>query len=402
MFQINENYLQLNKSYLFSTIAQKVETFTASHPSAHIIRLGIGDVTLPLSPAVVNAMHKAVDEMAKEGTFRGYGPEQGYGFLRDKIAEIDFQQRGISIAADEIFVSDGSKSDTGNIGDVLGDDNIVAITNPVYPVYLDTTIMRFGKKGQIILLSCKEENGFLPELPSQPVDVIYLCYPNNPTGTVMTKEELKKWVDWALEHGSIILFDAAYEAYIQDGNIPRSIYEIEGAERCAIEFRSFSKNAGFTGVRCSYTVVPKSLKTVTANGEEVFLNNLWSRRQSTKFNGTTYIVQRAAEAVYSIDGQKEMQEMVAYYMQNAQIIRRGLINKGWTVFGGENSPYVWMKCPEGVDSWQFFDRLLAECFIVGTPGVGFGSEGEGYFRLTAFNSREKTEEAIERITSWEY
>ena len=402
MFQINENYLQLNHSYLFSTIAKKVETFTASHPSSHIIRLGIGDVTLPLSPAVVDAMHKAVDEMAKEGTFRGYGPEQGYGFLREKIAETDFQQRGINITADEIFVSDGSKSDTGNIGDILGDDNIVAITNPVYPVYLDTTIMRLGKKDQIILLSCKEENGFLPEIPSQRADVIYLCYPNNPTGTVMTKEELKKWVDWALEHGSIILFDAAYEAYVQDENIPRSIYEIDGAEQCAIEFRSFSKNAGFTGVRCSYTVVPKSLKTKASNGEEVSLNNLWSRRQSTKFNGTTYIVQRAAEAVYSLQGQKEMQEMVAYYMQNAQMIRNGLIKKGWTVFGGENSPYVWMKCPDGGDSWKFFDRLLAECLIVGTPGVGFGSKGEGYFRLTAFNSRKKTEEAIERIKSWKY
>ena len=400
MFQINENYLQLSQSYLFSTIARKVEAFSATHPGTGVIRLGIGDVTLPISPAVTDAMHRAVDEMAVKETFRGYGPEQGYAFLREKIAETDFRQRGIGIDPGEIFVSDGSKSDTGNIGDILGDDNRIAITNPVYPVYLDTTIMRIGKTAQMMLLSCSEKNGFLPEIPSQRADVVYLCYPNNPTGTVMTRAELKKWVDWALEHESLLLFDAAYEAFIQDESIPRSIYEIENAERCAIEFRSYSKNAGFTGVRCSYTVVPKALKTKTSSGEEVLLNDLWNRRQSTKFNGTAYIIQRAAEAVYSPQGQAEVAGMVSYYMQNAAIIREGLIEKGFTVFGGKNAPYIWLKCPSSLGSWTFFDRLLAECHIVGTPGVGFGSEGEGYFRLTAFNSREKTEEAIQRIREW--
>ncbi|KUL20166.1 MAG: LL-diaminopimelate aminotransferase, partial [Proteiniphilum sp. 51_7] len=294
MFQINENYLQLGESYLFSTIARKVEQFSATHPGADIIRLGIGDVTLPLSPAVIDALHRSVDEMGVKESFRGYGPEQGYLFLREAIAETDFQKRGIDIAPDEIFVSDGSKSDTGNIGDILGEGNVVAITDPVYPVYLDTTLMRIGKSDKLLLLSCNAENGFLPEIPSKRVDVIYLCYPNNPTGTVMTREELKKWVDWALEQKSLILFDAAYEAFIRDETIPRSIYEIEGASRCAIEFRSFSKNAGFTGLRCSYTVVPKELKVTTANGKEVSLHHLWNRRQSTKFNGTAYIVQRAA------------------------------------------------------------------------------------------------------------
>lgn len=397
MFQINENYLQLGESYLFSTIARKVEQFSATHPGADIIRLGIGDVTLPLSPAVIDALHRSVDEMGVKESFRGYGPEQGYLFLREAIAETDFQKRGIDIAPDEIFVSDGSKSDTGNIGDILGEGNVVAITDPVYPVYLDTTLMRIGKSDKLLLLSCNAENGFLPEIPSKRVDVIYLCYPNNPTGTVMTREELKKWVDWALEQKSLILFDAAYEAFIRDETIPRSIYEIEGASRCAIEFRSFSKNAGFTGLRCSYTVVPKELKVTTANGKEVSLHHLWNRRQSTKFNGTAYVVQRAAEAVYSPQGQQEMQGMIESYMQNAAVIRNGLMDKGYTVFGGEHSPYIWLKCPDGLDSWQFFDRLLEECHVVGTPGAGFGSAGEGYFRLTAFNSRERTAEAVERI-----
>jgi len=400
MFQINENYLQLGESYLFSTIAKKVEKFTAANPAADIIRLGIGDVTLPISPAVSEALHRAVDEMAVKETFRGYGPEQGYTFLREKIAGTDFQRRGIAITPAEIFVSDGSKSDTGNICDILGDDNIVAITDPVYPVYLDTTVMRIGKSDNTILLSCSEVNGFLPEIPAQRVDLVYLCYPNNPTGTVMTRAVLQKWVDWALENESLILFDAAYEAFIRDKDIPRSIYEIENAEKCAIEFRSFSKNAGFTGLRCSYTVVPKALKAKTPEGIEVSLNQLWNRRQSTKFNGTAYIIQRAAEAVYSPQGEREVDEMVSYYMQNASIIRKGLIEKGFTVFGGENAPYVWLKCPEGGSSWGFFDRLLQECHIVGTPGVGFGAEGEGYFRLTAFNSLEKTEEAIQRIKEW--
>lgn len=402
MFQINENYLQLGESYLFSTIARKVEQFSATHPGADIIRLGIGDVTLPLSPAVIDALHRSVDEMGVKESFRGYGPEQGYLFLREAIAGTDFQKRGIDIAPDEIFVSDGSKSDTGNIGDILGEGNVVAITDPVYPVYLDTTLMRIGKSDKLLLLSCNAENGFLPEIPSKRVDVIYLCYPNNPTGTVMTREELKKWVDWALEQKSLILFDAAYEAFIRDETIPRSIYEIEGASLCAIEFRSFSKNAGFTGLRCSYTVVPKELKVTTANGKEVSLHHLWNRRQSTKFNGTAYVVQRAAEAVYSPQGQQEMQGMIESYMQNAAVIRNGLMDKGYTVFGGEHSPYIWLKCPDGLDSWQFFDRLLEECHVVGTPGAGFGSAGEGYFRLTAFNSRERTAEAVERIKKWAY
>src|SRR5690606_36278101 len=399
MFKVNDNYLFLKESYLFSTIAVKVEKYKTTNPGADLIRLGIGDVTLPLPPSVIKAIHTSADEMGSRETFRGYGPEQGYSFLRDKIVEIDYLQKGIEIANDEVFISDGSKSDTGNIGDILGEENVVAITDPVYPVYLDTTIMRIGKSNKILLLECEEDNGFLPQLPKEHVDVVYLCYPDNPTGTVMTKSELKRWVDWALENNSLILFDSAYEAYIQDENVPKSIYEIENAERCAIEFRSFSKNAGFTGLRCSYTVVPMSLKTKLANGTEININKLWNRRQSTKFNGTPYIVQRAAEAIYTTEGQREVKEMVAYYMNNANIIRQGLINKGWRVFGGENSPYVWMKCPNGLDSWEFFDHLLNKCHIVGTPGVGFGSKGQGYFRLTAFNSLEKTVEAVERITS---
>lgn len=397
MFQINQHYLQLGESYLFSTIAGKVEHFRAAHPDADIIRLGIGDVTMPLTPAVISALHGAVDEMGVKESFRGYGPEQGYAFLREAIAETDFQKRGIGISPGEIFVSDGSKSDTGNIGDILGEGNLVAITDPVYPVYLDTTLMRIGKSGRIRLLRCSEENGFLPEVPAVRADVVYLCYPNNPTGTVMSREQLKRWVDWALENESLILFDAAYEAFIRDESIPHSIYEIEGAKRCAIEFRSFSKSAGFTGLRCSYTVVPHELKVVTADGSKVSLHYLWNRRQSTKFNGTPYIIQRAAEAVYTAQGQQEMQQMIDSYMQNAALIRQGLSESGYTFFGGEHSPYIWLKCPDGLDSWQFFDRLLERCHIVGTPGIGFGAAGEGYFRLTAFNSAERTAEAIGRI-----
>ena len=324
MFTINENYLQLNESYLFSAIAKKINEFTLLHPDADIIRLGIGDVTLPLVPSVIDALHKATDEMAKKETFRGYGPEQGYEFLREKIAEIDFQQRGVSVSADEIFVSDGSKSDTGNILDILGEQNSVALADPVYPVYQDTNMMRLGVDDRLILLSCTAENDFLPQLPDEKIDVIYLCYPDNPTGTVMTKPQLKQWVDYALKHRSLILFDAAYEAFVTEDDIPRSIFEIEGADRCAIEFRSFSKNAGFTGLRCSYTVVPKALKTIASDGREVSLHKLWNRRQSTKFNGVPYIVQRAAEAVYSPEGQQQTREMVEYYMQNARIIREGL------------------------------------------------------------------------------
>jgi LL-diaminopimelate aminotransferase len=399
MFKINENFLHLNRNYLFSTISSKIDEFAVSNRNADIIRLGIGDVTKPLPTSVINAMHESVDEMSRKETFRGYGPEQGYKFLREKIAETDYQERGVNIDIEEIFVSDGSKSDTGNIGDIMGDNNTIAITNPVYPVYLDTTIMRLGKSDKLSLLDCNEKNSFLPEIPSKPIDVVYLCYPNNPTGTIMNKKQLKHWVDWALNNNSLILFDAAYEAYIKDDEVPRSIFEIEGAKRCAIEFRSFSKNAGFTGVRCSYTVVPRELSTISLNGEKQSLNKLWGRRQATKFNGAPYIVQRAAEAVYSKQGQKEVGELVSYYMNNATVIRNGLISRGFTVYGGENAPYIWLKCPEGYDSWSFFDHLLMKCHIVGTPGVGFGSNGEGYFRLTAFNSYEKTVEAVERINT---
>jgi LL-diaminopimelate aminotransferase len=399
MFKINENFLHLSRNYLFSTISKKIDEFTQLKPNADIIRLGIGDVTQPLSSSIIDVMHRSVNEMSRKETFRGYGPEQGYKFLREKIAETDFQKRGIQVDADEIFISDGSKSDTGNIGDILGYSNTIAITNPVYPVYLDSTIMRLGKSDKIILLECNEENGFLPDIPIKPVDVVFLCYPNNPTGTVMSREKLKEWVEWALNNNSLILFDAAYEAYIMDNDVPKSIFEIENAEKCAIEFRSFSKNAGFTGLRCSYTVVPKTLEAISSNGEKLSLNMLWGRRQATKFNGTPYIVQRAAEAVYSDEGQKEVGGLVSYYMKNAALIRNSLIKKGWIVFGGENAPYVWLKCPEGNDSWSFFDQLLEKCHIVGTPGVGFGSSGEGFFRLTAFNSYEKTVEALERINT---
>ena len=400
MFKLNENYLQLNQSYLFSKITKKVDDFINTNPDAEIIRLGIGDVTRPLPATVINNMHKAVEEMAVKETFRGYGPEQGYGFLREKIAEIDFKKRGVNIDADEIFVSDGSKSDTGNIGDILGDSNTIGITNPVYPVYLDTTIMRIGKTEQIRLLVCNEENNFLPEIPTEPIDVVYLCYPNNPTGTVMNRKELKRWVDWALSNDSLILYDAAYESFINDTEVPRSIFEIADAEKCAIEFRSYSKNAGFTGLRCSYTIVPKALKAKAQGGECISMNMLWGRRQSTKFNGTPYIVQRAAEAIYSSEGQKEVNDLVSYYMNNARAIRNGLLAKGMTVYGGDNAPYIWLKCPDGIDSWTFFDELLNKCHIVGTPGVGFGSAGEGYFRLTAFNSHEKTEEAVSRMNNY--
>lgn len=397
MFNINENYQQLNESYLFSTISKKIAEFSAQHPEAKIIKLGIGDVTLPLSQSVIKALHNAVDEMAAKETFRGYGPEQGYEFLREKIAHFDFQEKGIDISSDEVFVSDGSKSDTGNIGDILGGNNVVGISDPVYPVYLDTNIMRIGKNNKIVLMPSNVENNFLPDLPTEKIDIIYLCYPNNPTGTVMRKSELKEWVDYALKNNSLIFFDAAYEAFITEDDVPHSIFEIEGATQCAIEFRSFSKNAGFTGVRCSYTIVPKALKT--KNGD--LLHALWNRRQSTKFNGTPYIIQRAAEAVYSDKGRQETRELVNYYMHNAQTIRDGLLEKDWTVYGGRNAPYIWVKSPEGMaDSWTFFDRLLQECHVVGTPGVGFGSCGEGYFRFSSFNSHENTAEAVARIKAW--
>lgn len=406
MITINENYLKLQDSYLFSTIAKKVEEFTKKNPNKKIIKLGIGDVTMPIAPAVIDAIHVASDEMMKKETFRGYGPEQGYAFLREKIAECDYKKRGIDIQIDEIFVSDGAKCDTGNIGEIFGIDNVVAITDPVYPVYLDTNIMA-GRSGEynaqeeqyenIVYLPANSENNFVPELPNKKVDMIYLCLPNNPTGTVLTKEQLAKWVEYAKANSAIILFDSAYEAFISEENVPHSIYEIEGAKEVAIEFRSFSKTAGFTGVRCAYAVVPKELKAYTKSGEEVEVNKLWNRRQCTKFNGVPYITQRAAEAVYSEEGQKQIRENINYYMENAKIILEGLKEAGFEVYGGKNAPYIWLKVPAGYTSWEFFDYLLEKANVVGTPGVGFGKCGEGYFRLTAFGSKENTIEAIERI-----
>ena len=391
---------------MFSTIAKKVEEFTKNNPDKKVIKLGIGDVTMPIAPAVIEAVHKAADEMMKKETFKGYGPEQGYDFLREKIVEHDYKKRGIQIEKDEIFVSDGAKCDTGNIGEIFGKDNKVAITDPVYPVYLDTNVMA-GRTGEynektdtydgVVYMPATAQNNFVPELPNTKVDMIYLCLPNNPTGTVLTKQELTKWVKYAKENKAIILFDSAYEAFIQEDNVPHSIYEIEGAKEVAIEFRSFSKTAGFTGVRCAYTVVPKELRGYTKNGEEVSLNKLWNRRQCTKFNGVPYITQRAAEAVYSEEGQKQIKENINYYMENAKIILEGLKEAGYEVFGGKNAPYIWLKVPNGYTSWEFFDYLLEKANVVGTPGVGFGPSGEGYFRLTAFGTRENTKEAIKRI-----
>lgn len=403
MVKINANYLKLPGSYLFSDIAKKVGAYTAVHPEKPIIRLGIGDVTQPLPPAVIDALHKAADEMGAAETFRGYGPEQGYAFLRELIAENDYKARGIEIEADEIFISDGSKSDTGNIGDIFSVENRVAVCDPVYPVYVDTNAMA-GRAGEYLAASGKwtnliympgtPENHFIPELPSgDPApDLIYLCYPNNPTGTMISKEALGRWVDYALANGAVILYDAAYEAYITEPGLPHSIYEIEGADRCAIEFRSFSKNAGFTGTRCAFTVVPKRL---CVDGTQ--LHSLWNRRQTTKFNGVPYVIQRAAAAVYSPEGKQQTQRLVAYYLNNARLIREGLQKAGYRVWGGVNAPYVWLKTPDGMSSWQFFDYLLETLGIVGTPGCGFGPSGEGYFRLTGFGSTELTKQAVERI-----
>lgn len=405
MALINENYIKLGKSYLFSEVARKVNEFKTAHPHTNIIRLGIGDVTKPLPQAVIHALHTAVDDMADAATFRGYGPEQGYDFLVNIIAENDYKAHGLDIASDEIFVSDGSKSDTGNIGDILGLENIVAITDPVYPVYVDTNVMA-GRAGSmasdgtwsnLVYLPCTAENNFVPSLPNQKIDIVYLCYPNNPTGTTLTKDQLKVWVEYAVRHKVLILFDAAYEAYITEDKVPHSIYEIEGAKEVAIEFRSFSKTAGFTGTRCAYTVVPKSLMGYTRSGEKVSLNKLWNRRHTTKFNGVPYITQRAAEACYSAEGKKQVKETIAYYLNNAKIIREGLIDQGLSVYGGINSPYIWVKTPNNMTSWEFFDYLLNELNIVVTPGVGFGPSGEGYVRFTAFGTLESTIEAIDRI-----
>ena len=392
--KINKNFLDLEESYLFSTVNKKTREFQAAHPEADVIKLSIGDVTKPLCPAVIDAMHKAVDEMADEKTFRGYPPEQGYVFVRQKILENDYLAREIDLQLDEIFLSDGAKSDCGNIGDIFAADNTVAICDPVYPVYIDTNIMN-GRKDKIMLMNCTEETGFLPELPAASAkapDIIYLCFPNNPTGAVASKEYLKKWVDYANAHHSLILYDSAYEAFITDSAIPKSIYEIEGAKTCAIELRSFSKTAGFTGVRCGYTVVPHKL---VFDGTE--LNKLWFRRQSTKFNGVSYITQKAAEAVYSPEGQKQIQQNLSFYRENVKLIFEGVKAAGFKAFGGEHSPYVWLQIPQGFTSWSFFDELLAKCNVVGTPGSGFGKMGEGYLRLTGFGSRERTIEAIERI-----
>lgn len=405
MAHINENYLKLPGSYLFAEIGRRVAAYKAEHPEANIIRLGIGDVTRPLAPAVIAALHEAVDEMAKAETFRGYGPEQGYDFLIEKIIEHDYKPRGIELGTDEVFVSDGAKSDVGNFQEIFGTDNTVAITDPVYPVYLDTNVMagRTGALGDdgrfagIVYLPCTAENGFVPALPAQRVDMVYLCMPNNPTGTTLSKAELKKWVDWAKANKAILLYDSAYEAYIREPDVPRSIYEVEGAKEVAVEFRSFSKKAGFTGTRCAYTVVPKTVVAYTKDGQAQPLNKLWNRRQTTKFNGVPYIVQRGAAAVYSPAGQEQNKATVANYMANADIIREGLKSAGLQVYGGMNAPYIWLKTPNNMDSWAFFDKLLKEVNIVGTPGSGFGPSGAGYFRLTAFGSRENTEAAIERI-----
>ncbi|MCA9081425.1 MAG: LL-diaminopimelate aminotransferase [Planctomycetaceae bacterium] len=405
MARLNENFLKLKAGYLFPEIGRRVSAFVAANPDAKVIRLGIGDVTEPLPPAVTAAMHKAVDEMAERSSFRGYGPEQGYDFLRDKIAQHDYQRRGCNVQADEIFVSDGSKCDTGNILDVFDLSNTVAVQDPVYPVYVDTNVMvgrtgaadAQGRYAGLTYLPCTAENNFTPALPEQRVDLIYLCYPNNPTGAVASRETLQTWVNYARENNSLILFDAAYEAFIQDESIPRSIFEIDGAREVAIEFRSFSKNAGFTGTRCAFTVVPKDLQAQTASGETKPLHPLWNRRHCTKFNGVPYIIQRGAEAVYSTEGQQQTGDLVKFYMENAALLRAGLTAAGIEVFGGENAPYIWLKTPGGATSWDFFDRLLNDAHLVGTPGSGFGASGEGYFRLSAFNSRANVEEAVERI-----
>lgn len=405
MARINQNYLKLKSSYLFTEIARRVRAFQEANPDAKVIRLGIGDVTQPLAPAVVEALHHAVDEMASAASFKGYGPETGYEFLARLIAEKDYAARGIQLGVDEIFISDGAKSDTANIQEIFSADAVVALTDPVYPVYVDSNVMagragsptEEGRYDRLVYLPCTAENGFEPALPERPVDLIYLCYPNNPTGAVITKEALKRWVEYARANGSIILYDAAYEAYIRDPEIPHSIYEVEGAREVAIEFRSFSKTAGFTGTRCAFTVVPKEVTARDAEGNAVSLNPLWMRRQSTKFNGAPYIVQAAAAAVYTDAGRQQIQNQIDYYIGNAEIIRNGLESVGLTAFGGKNAPYIWLKTPAGTTSWQFFDKLLGEANVVGTPGSGFGPSGEGYFRLTAFGNREQTEEAVERI-----
>lgn len=407
MAKINQNYKQLQGSYLFAEVARRRTKFASENPNAQVISLGIGDVTRPLSEAVIGGLHDAVNEMAEATSFRGYGPEQGYDFLLNAIIENDYKARGIDIKTNEVFVSDGSKCDVGNIQEIFSLDSVVAVTDPVYPVYVDTNVMA-GRGGEyvkdlnrysnIVYLPCNAENKFVPELPDKKVDLIYLCYPNNPTGMTLSKAELKKWVDYAKENKCVILYDSAYEAYIQEQDVPRSIYEIEGAKEVAIEFRSFSKTAGFTGVRCAYTVIPKDLLAYDEEGNGVPLNDLWNRRQTTKFNGCSYITQKGAAAAYTPEGKAQIAKTVEYYMTNAKFIREGIAALGIQVFGGVNAPYIWLKTPNGLGSWEFFDKLLTEAHIVGTPGVGFGQSGEGYFRLTAFGSRENTEKAVERLS----
>ncbi len=394
MAYINENFLKLQHRYLFAEIAKRVAAYKAENPQADIIRLGIGDVTQPLAPAVVEAMHRAVDECANGETFRGYGPEHGYNFLIEAIIAHDFEPRGVHLTPDEVFISDGAKSDTGNIGDILSSANVIGVTDPVYPVYVDTNTM--GGR-DIRYIPCNEANGFTGDIPAEKLDVVYLCFPNNPTGAVITREGLQRWVDYALRNDCLILYDAAYEAFISDPNIPHSIFEIEGAKQCAIEFRSFSKTAGFTGVRCGYTIIPNELKVNSLSGERVALNGVWDRRQCSKFNGASYISQRGAEAVFSAEGQKQIRATIDYYMANARIIRQSLQGFGLQVFGGENAPYIWVRTPNGTDSWSFFDRLLREAQVVTTPGAGFGAAGEGYIRITAFGTHKSSIEAMDRV-----
>lgn len=401
MFKINSNYLKLPGSYLFSDIGKKVKAFTEANPDKKIIRLGIGDVTLPLAPSVISALHKATDEMAVKDTFKGYAPDLGYEFLRSAIAQNDFKARGVDIAIDEIFISDGAKSDSGNIGDIFDIDNKIAVCDPVYPVYVDTNAMagrtgdyipEIGKWSNVIYMPCTKETNFAPEIPKEEPDIIYLCFPNNPTGSTINKTDLQKWVNYANKIGAVIIYDAAYEAYISEEDVPHSIYECNGAKTCAIEIRSFSKNAGFTGTRLGFTVIPKELKC-----GDVMLNSLWARRHGTKFNGAPYIMQAAGAAIYTEEGKKQTKEQIAYYMQNAKVIMEGLKSAGYNVSGGVNAPYIWMETPDKMTSWEFFDYLLTKANVVGTPGSGFGPSGEGYFRLTAFGTHESTLEAIERI-----
>jgi LL-diaminopimelate aminotransferase len=405
--KINENYLLLKSNYIFAEIAQRIENYQTEHPQANIIKMGIGDVTKPLANAIIREFHNAVNEMSVNDTFHGYGPEQGYEFLINEIIKNDYKPRGIQLNESEVFISDGAKCDTGNIQEIFSLDNKVAVTDPVYPVYVDSNVMAGrtgpmsddGRYQNLIYLPCTEENEFIPKLPSSNVDLIYLCYPNNPTGTTLNKEQLREWVDYAIDNKSIILFDAAYEAYIQEKNIPHSIYEINGAKEVAVEFRSFSKNAGFTGTRCAYTIVPEEIMGYDAQGQTHPLNYLWNRRQTTKFNGVSYPVQKAAMAVYSSEGKNEIKESISYYIKNSAIIRESLKSIGLNVYGGVNSPYIWIKTPKNMNSWDFFDLLLDKTYIVGTPGVGFGPSGEGYLRLTSFNTLENTKEAMNRISN---